>query len=199
MCDLAPPGGNGALRPTEPGSWPSPLARPCRTPPPHLQPAHQHAQEGETIEVCPPAHGIMAHLARRLTETPGAALFIDYGPAHSAPGDSLQALREHAFTPVLETPGESDLTAHVDFQALAETAQRNGALTEPLLPQGAFLIGLGLHERARTLLAGAQTEDQRRAIADALRRLCDPTQMGTLFKVMGVRSASLSPLPGFRH
>ncbi|MBE1236086.1 SAM-dependent methyltransferase [Phaeovibrio sulfidiphilus] len=173
------------------------LSPPLAGDPPFLQPAHRKAQPGEWVETCPAAHAVVEALARRFATRPGAALFLDYGPAASAPGDSLQALKGHAYAPLLDEPGAVDLTAHVDFQALAHTARAAGAGVEPLVRQGAFLTSLGLLERARALQAGTADESQKLAIADAVRRLVDPLQMGSLFKVMGMRSEGLAPLPGF--
>ena len=56
----------------------------------------------------------------------GAALVIDYGHMESGPGDTLQAVGEHAFVNPLESPGEVDLTAHVDFQAFGLAAESMG-------------------------------------------------------------------------
>ena len=66
-------------------------------------------------------------LGRRLAQQSGAALVIDYGHAASAVGDTLQAIGRHAFADPLATPGELDLTAHVDFEALMRAAASTGA------------------------------------------------------------------------
>jgi len=66
----------------------------------------------------------------------GIALFIDYGHERSAPGDTLQAVRGHAFAPVLHDPGEQDLTAHVDFEAVAHAAAESGATATAVVTQG---------------------------------------------------------------
>ncbi|CCG07034.1 class I SAM-dependent methyltransferase [Pararhodospirillum photometricum] len=165
-------------------------------PPAEVQPAHRAARPGEICEICPAAHRLVAALAQRLCAAGGAALFLDYGPAASAPGDSLQALRAHRFVPVLETPGEADLTAHVDFAALAATAAAHGAQVAGVVGQGEFLCALGLRERAGVLMSAADPAQQR-DIAAAVRRLVDPTAMGTHFKVMGLASPTLGGLPGF--
>ncbi|MBK1666269.1 methyltransferase [Rhodospirillum rubrum] len=165
-------------------------------PPPLAQPAHLRARVGEEIEVCPQAQAVVAQVAARLAAEGGAGLFLDYGPAHSAPGDSLQALRRHRFAAVLENPGAVDLTAHVDFQAMAQVAAAAGAAVDGIVQQGPFLQSLGLEARAGVLLANAAV-DQKREIRFAVRRLIDSSEMGTLFKVLGLRSPSMARLPGF--
>ncbi|WP_413206905.1 class I SAM-dependent methyltransferase [Rhodospirillum sp. A1_3_36] len=161
-----------------------------------LQPAHDSASEGQIVEVCPAAHEIVTWGSTRIAQQGGAALFLDYGAARSAPGDSLQALRRHTFVPILDTPGEADLTAHVDFEALARTAVDAGASVDGLLQQGPFLQALGLEQRAQ-ILTDSATAKQREDIASAVRRLIDPAEMGTLFKVLGLRHPAMALLPGF--
>ena len=91
---------------------------------------------------------------------PGAALFLDYGPERSAPGDSLQALRDGRPADPLADPGTADLTAHVDFAAFAAAARAAGAAIHGPVAQGLFLARLGLFQRtdrlARTQLARAR-------------------------------------------
>jgi NADH dehydrogenase [ubiquinone] 1 alpha subcomplex assembly factor 7 len=96
--------------------------------------------EGEMVEICQPAQPIMAAIAARIAARGGAALVIDYGDWRSR-GDTLQALRAHRYDDPLAHPGEADLTAHVDFEALALAAQPLQA--EALTPQGVFLERLG--------------------------------------------------------
>ncbi|MFO1082884.1 MAG: SAM-dependent methyltransferase, partial [Reyranellaceae bacterium] len=95
---------------------------------------------------------------------------------------SLQAVRGHRQADILERPGEVDLSAHVDFAALARAT---GQPTFGPVPQGAFLQQLGALQRAAALKARA-SEAQARAIDAALARLIAPDQMGTLFRVMAV-------------
>lgn len=172
------------------------LGPPLDTPPALLAPAHLQTPAGEVVEVCPAAHAVVSRVAARLVRHGGAALFIDYGPAESAAGDSLQAVRHHAAAPVLADPGGADLTAHVDFQALAATAAQAGARVEGLVQQGPFLLSLGLQARAQVLMDRA-TASQKREVAEAVRRLIDSAEMGTLFKVMGLCHPGMPRLPGF--
>ncbi len=151
------------------------------------------AGEGEIVEINEAASAIIAALAGRPRT---AALFIDYGPAESAPGDSLQALRAGAPADPLADPGNTDLTAHVDFAALAAAARREGAATFGPVPQGLFLARLGLHARIARLARGVDMATARR-LMQGLHRLTDPHAMGRLFKVLAVCDPSLPPPPGF--
>lgn len=136
----------------------------------------------------------MTVLAERIAKDGGAALIIDYGHAVSGFGDTLQALYRHTYDDPLAHPGEADLTAHVDFAALARAASAAGAVPTEIIGQGTFLGRLGIAQRAQRLVAG-KTEDAAATIAAAVERLTTPGQMGTLFKVMAVASAGLA-LPG---
>ena len=108
-------------------------------------------------------------------------------------GDSLQAVRDHRPVSVLAHPGQADLTAHVNFAALAQALQQAGATLYPLVSQGAFLSCMGLDMRAERLQRNA-TEPQRQAISAALHRLASPEAMGSLFKVL-MATGPGQPLP----
>lgn len=152
------------------------------------------AREGAILELRPAGVALMAEIARRIVADGGAALVIDYGHAETALGDTLQAVRRHAYADPLEAPGEADLTAHVDFAALARAARAEGAATHGPMPQGAFLTALGMSARAERLAAAAD-DDTRVSIAAALRRLTAADEMGTLFKVLAVTPQGVVPPP----
>jgi SAM-dependent MidA family methyltransferase len=135
-------------------------------------------------------------LATRLTAHPGAALILDYGPEHSAKGDSLQALRDGCPTDPLAEPGTADLTAHVDFAAVAAAAREAGAATHGPLPQGIFLARLGLFQRTGRL-ARTQPPARASALIEAARRLAEPDRMGRLFKALAVCHPGCPTPPGF--
>ncbi|MDP4033182.1 MAG: SAM-dependent methyltransferase [Pseudorhodobacter sp.] len=148
---------------------------------------------GEIVETCPSALPITAEIGRRISTHGGAALIIDYGGWH-ARGDTLQALRAHQYANPLANPGEADLTAHVDFEALARAAAP--CPVTGLTPQGSLLARLGIAARAERLaqnLTGAALESHRAAT----RRLTDPQEMGTLFKALALHQMGSPPPPGF--
>jgi NADH dehydrogenase [ubiquinone] 1 alpha subcomplex assembly factor 7 len=142
---------------------------------------------GDLVEVAESALGVTRRIAGRLAAQGGAALFIDYGHALSGMGETLQAVRRHAFVDPLAEPGEADLTAHVDFAAIGRVAQAAGARVHGPVTQGAFLNALGIGARAAALYRNA-TPDGRAAIEAALARLTGTgeRQMGALFKVLGL-------------
>lgn len=152
-------------------------------------------RDGEIVEDAPARNGAMRQLAGHLVAHGGIALVIDYGHERSGPGDTLQAMRGHQFAPVLDRPGEQDLTAHVDFEALGKAAREAGALVSGPIAQGRWLGRLGIDMRAAAL---AKAQPARSAEIDAARRrLCDAGQMGELFKVLAVRAPQWPQPPGF--
>ncbi|MGV8841403.1 MAG: class I SAM-dependent methyltransferase [Bauldia sp.] len=151
--------------------------------------------EGTIVEIRPAATAIVAELAGRIARGGGAALFIDYGYAEPGFGDTLQALYRQLYDGALNHPGEADLTAHVDFRAVARAATAAGAVVPPILTQSEFLGRLGIADRVRTLAAGKPEEEQR-AIGVAAHRLVHPDAMGSLFKVLAFAAPGLL-LPGF--
>lgn len=123
----------------------------------------------------------------------GGALFLDYGHAHTAWGETVQAVRAHKFAGIFDTPGLCDLTAHVDFENIARLAGEDEVAVHGPVTQGAFLKNLGIEVRAARLMAGANP-----AQADSLRaglaRLIDTEQMGNLFKVIALcNDPSITP------
>jgi len=153
----------------------------------------REAPPGSLSEIRPAALSLAASLGARLRQQGGIALFIDYGHGASACGDTLQALRRHQHHAVLAAPGEADLTAHVDFAAFAAAAREAGARAWGPAPQSGFLAALGMAARAAALLARA-TPQQAAAIESGCRRLLDPAEMGTLFKVLALADPTL-PAP----
>lgn len=143
------------------------------------------------------AHDEVIRLARRLRAFGGAALVIDYGHVRSDAGDTLQAIAKHAFADPLKAPGTADLTAHVDFEALARGAEDGGARVHGPAEQGVFLQRLGIETRARTLKAKAP-DQVAEDIDKALARLIGGGRegMGSLFKVLGISDPSIKELPG---
>ena len=139
-----------------------------------------------------------ADVARRIAQHGGVAVIIDYGHGESALGETLQAVGRHDFADPLATPGEVDLTAHVDFAALAQTASDAGARVHGPISQGDFLRRLGIEARAAALRAKAAAA-QAADIDAALARLTGSGResMGVLFKAMAFADPTLAALPGF--
>ncbi|MGX9964055.1 class I SAM-dependent methyltransferase [Roseomonas sp. F4] len=159
-------------------------------------PLPAEAPDGAVCEVGEAAQAVVAALASRLAAQGGAALFLDYGPAGSGFGDSLQAVRgQAAGLDPLADPGSADLTAHVDFSAIARTARAAGAAAQGPLPQGLFLQRLGLMSRAAMLAHGRPRLAGE--ILSGAERLVAAEGMGRLFKALAVCDPVLPTLPGF--
>jgi NADH dehydrogenase [ubiquinone] 1 alpha subcomplex assembly factor 7 len=160
-----------------------------------IRPAHHRAKPGENAEISPASLEIVAKIAGRLRQFAGAALVIDYGPAASALGASLQAVKDHRFHNPLQDIGNADLTAHVDFAALADAARLQAARVFGPATQRDFLLALGIEARAAQLQAAAD-ETLRAEIAAARDRLIGEAEMGILFKVLALASPSVDQLAG---
>jgi NADH dehydrogenase [ubiquinone] 1 alpha subcomplex assembly factor 7 len=160
-----------------------------------LPPAVAHAQIGEIFEWRPCKFAI--EIARRAAAG-GAALIIDYGHLKSGTGDTLQAVRRHKYANPLTLPGLTDLTAHVDFEALGKAAEEAGARVHGPIEQGTWLKRLGIETRAAMLQANG-SESKRADIAAAVLRLTGtgPGQMGSLFKAIAFSAPAIAHLPGF--
>ena len=149
-------------------------------------------RDGDIVEHCPAAAPVMAAIASRLAAHGGAAVLIDYGNWRCL-GDTLQAMRRHRHVDPLNAPGTADLTAHVDFGALATAA--SGCAHTHLTPQGVFLERLGITARAQHLARRAKGGALERVIR-AHRRLTHPEEMGQHFKVIGFYPSDAAAPPG---
>lgn len=148
---------------------------------------------GDVVETRPDATPIMARIGTQIAAHRGAAVIIDYGNWRSK-GDTLQAVQGHSFADPFAAPGLADLTAHVDFEALANDAAP--ALATGLTDQGAVLARLGIGARAERLsrnLTGAALENH----LSATQRLTRPEEMGSLFKALALYAPHCPPPPGF--
>jgi SAM-dependent MidA family methyltransferase len=140
---------------------------------------------GAVRETSPARDAAVTALARHLALHGGVALIIDYGHSAGEHGDTLQAVAGHRFADPFEAPGERDLTAHVDFAAVATAARAAGVIASRCVTQGSWLETLGLGARAAAL--AARNPERTEAIGAARRRLCDEEEMGRLFKVIALR------------
>jgi NADH dehydrogenase [ubiquinone] 1 alpha subcomplex assembly factor 7 len=161
-----------------------------------LPPLVRAAPVGAVFEWRP--DGEIMKLASRVRDQDGAALIIDYGHLRSDAGDTFQAIARHSFADPLKNPGQADITAHVDFQALVRAAEDLGAAVHGPVPQGDFLRRLGIETRAVGLMAKA-TPEVSEDIAGALKRLIGGGRggMGSMFKVLAVSEPRLTSLVGF--
>ncbi|PNH39362.1 hypothetical protein VD0004_g7507 [Verticillium dahliae] len=154
---------------------------------------------GSVIEVCPDASMFAGDLAARIggtAEAPrkrpaGAALILDYGTEDTIPINSLRGIRRHRRVNPFTEPGLVDLSADVDFAALAEavTKASDGVEVHGPVEQAAFLGQMGIKERAEMLSKRAGLPKERAEdIEKSWRRLVDrgPGGMGKVYKVMAI-------------
>ena len=149
---------------------------------------------GTTLEIRPAANAIVEDIARQIAGRGGCAMIFDYGSNGEA-GDTLQSLKNHKKIPPLAFPGTSDLTAHVDFSALAGAAERHAQATD-ITDQGLLLERLGITGRAQHLASHLRDEALEIHIA-AHRRLTHPGEMGKLFKALAIFPETAPLPPGF--
>jgi NADH dehydrogenase [ubiquinone] 1 alpha subcomplex assembly factor 7 len=187
-------GGTDADEPDARSFVPVPGDRPMDS---AIPPARADAPADTLIEVCPAASAIMHELGGRLARQGGAMLALDYGHLQPFTGSSLQAVRAHRKVDPFTDPGAADLTAHVDFAALADAARAAGCRVDGMAQQGEFLLALGIAQRAAALAranpASAGT------VAEALDRLVSARAMGSLFKVLALAAPGWPQGAGLAH
>lgn len=159
-------------------------------------PAAHAAQPGDVIEIGTAAKTISEEIGARIARTPSRALIIDYGYVAGSNGDTFQALKRHQKIDPLTELGSADITAHVDFPALARAAQATGALAFAPMGQGDFLKTMGIDARLSALSKNA-TPEQALKLTRQVHRLTAEEEMGTLFQVLALSNAALPPPPPF--
>jgi len=160
-------------------------------PQPALEGRISDTKDGDLVEDCASAAPFVDAISQRIASYGGVGLIIDYGDWRSL-GDTLQAVQAHEPQDPLQDPGGADLTAHVDFEVLAQAAQCKHS---KLAPQGVFLERLGITARAQALAQGL-TGSALDQLVSAHRRLTHPDEMGQLFKVLGLYPEGQTPPPG---
>ena len=153
--------------------------------------------DGAVYEASAATTALGEEIGLRLAAAPGAALVIDYGRARTAAGDSLAAIQDgRKDADPLAAPGDADLTAHVDFEALAGALAKTGARSFGPVTQGTLLKALGIEARLAALSARLDATHAQ-ALAAGARRLIAPDGMGTIFLALAALSPGISTPPGF--
>jgi len=163
--------------------------------PAHIPSDRHEAPEGGIYEIAPSALALAEEIARTVQVRGGGALIVDYGYDAPGFGETLQAVADGEFADVLEDPGESDLSAHVDFMALAKASRAGGAAIFGPVTQCNFLADMGIGPRAENLMLANPT--QAKTIASAVDRLVNPEKMGALFKALAMTPKNTPQPPGF--
>ncbi|NET71285.1 MAG: hypothetical protein F6K62_10260, partial [Sphaerospermopsis sp. SIO1G2] len=148
------------------------------------------------VESSPLARHIATQLAHHMAHYGGAGLMIDYGYTGESRGNTLQAVHKHGFWPVLSSPGEADITAHIAFDDLCRCFTDQHITASDIIGQGAFLQAIGGTLRLEHIVREAHP-DQREDLIAGYERLISPQQMGELFKVLGLCSDASLTMPGF--
>lgn len=162
---------------------------------PLIPPQLRDMPAGSVVETSPASAAVVEDLGARIAAQGGCALIIDYGYEGPAIGDTLQAVKKHRPADMFATPGEADLTAHVDFAALAAAARRSGCHASGIVAQGALLQSLGIAARAERLKRHNPARAQ--AVDADVDRLTTPCQMGTLFRALALTAPSWPEPAGF--
>jgi NADH dehydrogenase [ubiquinone] 1 alpha subcomplex assembly factor 7 len=168
---------------------------PTPTPSALIPPDRAAAPDGAVYESAPAATALVEEIAAIVARRGGGALLLDYGYDQPGFGETLQAVASHSFADVLEDPGESDLSAHVDFAALAQAARHGGAAVFGPQNQGDFLVDVGIGKRAEKLMASNPAAAQ--SLVAGVERLIAPDQMGVLFKALALMPEAAPKPPGF--
>lgn len=155
----------------------------------------REAPPGTLAETSPASAAIIRQLAQLIARSGGAALIVDYGHERTGSGDTLQAVAKHGYADPWMEPGERDLTAHVDFEALGRAAREEGVLVMGPRPQGEWLEAMGIRLRASSLAKASPGRAEE--IEGAVRRLTAAEEMGTLFKVMALVAQDWATPAGF--
>lgn len=147
-------------------------------------------REGTVVEISPESLKVAEEISKRIGRTrSGAALIMDYGPLVDVPAHSLRGIRSHEMVSPFSHPGEVDLSADVDFHALAERALMvsDGVEVHGPVEQGAFLLNMGIGERFDRLVKGKE-EEAIKNLKTGFERLVerDGGAMGKVYKAMAI-------------
>jgi SAM-dependent MidA family methyltransferase len=161
-----------------------------------------HPEAGERIEAPLTAQRYMKAIAESVGQ--GFLLAIDYGYTREEQlagrhRGTVSAYRKHSVSAnVFEAPGEQDVTAHVNFTALAAEAERGGMQAEKLVTQSQFLMGIGEGNQFADAFEECRLPQERAKVALQLKHLVTPAGMGESFHVLvasrGVEGAGLAGL-----
>jgi SAM-dependent MidA family methyltransferase len=150
-----------------------------------------HPEPGERIEISLPAQHWITQIANCIPR--GFVLIIDYGYTRNQQlaghhRGTLMAYRQHsASANPYEAPGEQDLTAHVNFTALAAAAAQAGMQVQNLLTQSQFLMGIGEANQFADAFQDCRLPQERAKVALQLKHLVTPAGLGENFQVLLAR------------
>ncbi len=155
---------------------------------PYMARDHIKSLEGSIIEVCPYAVSMLNIISEKMKATRSTLIIIDYGYEEPQTIETLQAVKNGKFYPVLETHGDADITSHVDFSALRAAALHARARVYGPIKQGIWLKRMKIEEKAKIAMENATSEDEKRQIQESVQKLVSFNKMGNTFKVMVMSS-----------
>jgi len=147
-------------------------------------------------EVSPASISIMKQVSSHINKYGGFAIIIDYGYYGNCYKDTFQAIKDHKYHDVLDSPGLADLTAHVDFDYLSNIAKDENLNVYSNTTQGDFLKNMGISIRGSLL---SKNSEQKEKIDDDIHRLISSDEMGTLFKCLAITSKDIQQPFGFNY
>jgi len=163
-----------------------------------------HPEDGERIETPLVAQSYMAEIAASIGR--GFVTVIDYGYTRQEQlagrhRGTVMAYRQHSVSAnPYEAPGDQDITAHVNFTALAAAAEQHQMQVQPLLTQSQFLMGIGEGNQFADAFEECRVPQERAKVALQLKHLVTPAGMGESFHVMvgskGIEPAQVAGLSG---
>ena len=138
----------------------------------------------------------LKNISNMIKKYTGGLLIIDYGYLEKKMKNTLQAVSNHKFANILDNIGGVDITHNINFELFKKFTQKLGGLDNNLNSQKNFLIKMGIKERAE-ILSRNKNFSKKADIFYRLNRLIDEKQMGTLFKVMFIKSKEIKFKLGF--
>ena len=138
----------------------------------------------------------LKNISNMIKKNTGGLLIIDYGYLEKKMKNTLQAVSNHKFANILDNIGGVDITHNINFELFKKFTQKLGGLDNNLNTQKNFLIKMGIKERAE-ILSRNKNFSKKADIFYRLNRLIDEKQMGTLFKVMFIKSKKIKFNLGF--
>ena len=155
----------------------------------------KNLKNNEIIELSPPAINIVSALTKRILETGGIVLIIDYALSNKDTFGSLQAVKDHKYIDPLSNPGNSDLSSKVNFSILSSIAKELNANVHGPIKQSVLLKGLGIQLRCEQLIKN--NPSKKNTIENEYNRLTANSEMGDLFEAMAITPKNLIKPGGF--
>ncbi len=160
-----------------------------------LHAKYPNLKDNAIVETQDETNIILGQISKNIHEHGGAALIIDYGYTESMHRNyisTLQAVKDHKYSPIFQEIGNADISSHINFTTLYDIANLYKAHTYGPITQGEFLRNMYVDLRKNILLLKANKK-QRNDILTGYDRLISPKQMGKLFKAIAITDKKFTP------